>query len=104
MDHVWAGQPHSGDEYNQLAARLRSEQIGFVFAHVGPLQSDGTIPPDLAPNASALASALHARLPGIKVLAWIGQVELAGGYAPGESVNLTDSQGRFGIAHTPPRL
>jgi hypothetical protein len=104
LEHVWAGQPHSGDEYDQLATRLRSEQIGFVFAHVGPLQSDGTIPPDLAPNASALALALHARLPGIKVLAWIGQVELAGGYAPEESVNLTDSQVRFDIAHTAARF
>jgi Glycosyl hydrolases family 18 len=38
------------------------------------------------------------------VLAWIGQVELAGGYAPEESVNLTDSQVRFDIAHTAARF
>ncbi|HEX6796096.1 MAG TPA: glycosyl hydrolase family 18 protein [Ktedonobacterales bacterium] len=100
LEHTWAGQAHSADDYDALAARLSREQIGYVFAHVGPLNSDGTIPSDRAPNAAALTAALHQRLPGLKVLAWIGQVEIAGGFPPDESVNLDDSSVRVQIAHT----
>jgi hypothetical protein len=100
LEHPWAGQAHTDAEYYQLAQRLSHEQISFVFAHVGPLQSDGTIPANLAPNAAALAAALHARMPSLKVLAWIGQVELAGGYPPTESVDLDQSAVRSQIAHT----
>lgn len=100
LEHTWAGEAHSASDYDDLAARLTREQIGYVFAHVGPLNSDGTIPDNRAPNAAALAAALHQRLPGLKVLAWIGQVEIAAGFPPNQSVNLTDSQVRAQIAHT----
>jgi Glycosyl hydrolases family 18 len=100
LEHAWAGQPHSAAEYDQLAARLVHEQIGFVFAHVGPLESDGTIPGDRAPNAAALAAELHARVPGLRILAWIGQVEVSGGFPPDQSINLSDSTVRNQIAKT----
>ncbi|MFI5274805.1 MAG: hypothetical protein ACHQ4H_17375 [Ktedonobacterales bacterium] len=100
LEHAWAGEPRSAADYDALAARLSSEQIGYVFAHVGPLDSDGTIPADRAPNAAALAAALHQRLPGLKVLAWIGQVEIAGGFPANASVNLNDSAVRTAIART----
>jgi hypothetical protein len=100
LEHEWAGEPHTTAEYDALAARLRAEQIRYVYAHVGPLNSDGTIPADRAPNAGELATALHSRLPGIHVLAWIGQVERAGGLPPDESVDLGDSTVRREIAHT----
>ncbi len=100
LEHAWAGDWHSTSEYDALAARLSREQIGYVFAHVGPLNSDGTIPDERAPNAAALAAALHQRLPGLKVLAWIGQVEIAAGFPPDQSVNLTDSPVRAQIAQT----
>ena len=100
LEHDWAGQPHSSAQYEALAQRLGDEQIGYVFAHVGPLDSDGTIPDDRASNAAALVAALHARLPNVKVLAWIGQVEAAAGYPANESVNLDDSTVRLRIAQT----
>ena len=100
LEHTWAGEPHSAGDYDALAARLSHEQIGYVFAHVGPLDSDGTIPDARASNAAALAVALHQRLPGLKVLAWIGQVEISGGFPPDQSVNLTVSPVRAQIAHT----
>ncbi|MGZ3600263.1 MAG: hypothetical protein ACXWQ5_11240 [Ktedonobacterales bacterium] len=104
LEHTWAGQQHTDVEYDQLAARLEREQIGYVFAHVGPLDSDGTIPGDRAPNAAGLAAALHARLPHVRVLAWIGQVEVAGGYPADQSVNLDDSAVRLQIAQTAARI
>ena len=100
LEHTWAGESHSSAAYDQLAAQLAHEQIGYVYAHVGPLESTGTIPATLAPNAARLADALHARLPHLQVLAWIGQVEAASGLPPDQVVNLDDSQVRARIAAT----
>lgn len=104
LEHTWSGQQHTDDEYDQLAARLEHEQVGYVYAHVGPLDSDGTIPGDRASNAADLVAALHARLPHLRVLAWIGQVEVAGGYPADQSVNLDDSTVRLQIARTAARI
>ena len=100
LEHTWAGDDHSDADYDALADRLEAEQIRYVYAHVGPLESDGTIPPDRAPFAQQLATALHTRLPGIEVLAWIGQVEIAGGYPADESIDLSYSSVREQIAET----
>lgn len=100
LEHSWAGADHTAGEYAALAAQLQREQIAYVYAHVGPLDSDGTIPADRAPYAARLAAQLHARLPGVRVLAWIGQVEIAGGYPAEESVDLGDSTVRRQIAAT----
>lgn len=100
LEHTWAGDYHMESEYDALAQRLRVEQISYVFAHVGPLNSDGTIPADRALYAARLATALHDRVPGIHVLAWIGQVEIAGGYPASESVDLSNYAVRMQIVAT----
>ncbi len=100
LEHTWAGDAHSDADYDALADRLEAEQIRYVYAHVGPLDSDGTIPADRAPYAQQLATALHDRLPGIHILAWIGQVEIAGGFPADESVDLSLSSVRQQIAQT----
>ena len=104
LEHVWAGQYHTAEDYDALAAQLRREQIKYVFAHVGPLSSDGTIPENLAVWAPDLAAALHARVPGIKVLAWVGQLEAASGAPANEVVNLANASTRLTIAATSARF
>ncbi len=104
LEHTWAGDEHTAAEYDALAAQLRREQITYVFAHVGPLNSDGTIPNDRAAWAATLTEALHTRLPGVKVLAWIGQLEAASGEPADEVVNLADSTIRLSIAATATRF
>ena len=100
LEHAWSGAPQSPEAYDTLAAQLRREGIAYVYAHVGPLDSNGTIPTTLAPNAADLAAALHSRDPGVKVLAWIGQLEAASGGPPDETVNLADSSVRAAIVAT----
>lgn len=100
LEHTWAGQPQSQAAYDALAAKLQREGITYVYAHVGPLDSDGSIPASLAPNATDLAAALHERLPSVKVLAWIGQLEAASGAPMDETVNLADSAVRATIVAT----
>jgi glycosyl hydrolase family 18 (putative chitinase) len=100
LEHMWSGAPQTPEAYDMLAALLRREGIASVYAHVGPLDSHGTIPTSLAPNASNLAAALHERIPGIKVFAWIGQLEAASGGPANETVNLADSSVRAAIVGT----
>jgi hypothetical protein len=100
LEHTWVGDTHSSADFDALAAQLEHEQIHYVFAHVGPMRSDGSIPESLAPEAAILTAELHARLPQIKVLAWIGQLETASGGPDNSTVNLGKSQVRSGIVQT----
>ncbi|HEY7974190.1 MAG TPA: glycosyl hydrolase family 18 protein, partial [Ktedonobacterales bacterium] len=104
LEHTWAGDAHTAADYDALAAQLQREQITYVFAHVGPMSSDGTIPASLASWAPQLAAALHARMPGVKVLAWIGQLEAASGAPADEVVNLASASTRLTIAATAARF
>jgi hypothetical protein len=44
--HQWVGQAHSHAEYRAWRARCGGAEISVVFFHVGPLDPDGSIPPD----------------------------------------------------------
>ncbi len=104
LEHTWSGSPHTGAEYDRLAAELKARQITFVYAHVGPLDSNGTIPDDRASYAQRFAAAMRERMPDLRVLAWIGQNEAASGYAPENVVQLDDSSVRTHIALTAARF
>ncbi len=104
LEHAWSGSPHTNAEYDRLAAELKARQITFVYAHVGPLDSNGTIPDDRAPYAQRFAAAMHERMPDLRVLAWIGQNEAASGNAPEDVVQLDDSSVRTHIALTAARF
>lgn len=98
LEHTWAGDAHTLADYDQLAHQLRQEQIGYVFAHVGPLASSGAIPPDRFGYAAALVRALKQRVPGIKVLAWIGQLDRASGQPADQTVDIANPDTRQTIA------
>jgi Glycosyl hydrolases family 18 len=104
LEHTWVGDLHSSKDFDALANQLEREQIRYVYAHVGPMRSDGSIPDSLAPQAAALTEQLHARLPNVQVLAWIGQLEVASGQPENETVNIADSQVRAGIVQTAVRF
>jgi hypothetical protein len=104
LEHTWAGDAHAAAEYDALAARLEREHIGYVFAHVGPLESSGALPSDRAPAAPALLRALRQRVPGIKALAWLGQLERASGLPDDQTVDLSNPHVRQTIAATAARL
>lgn len=100
LEHTWAGDYHTPQEYAELAATLAHEQVKYVFVHVGPMESDGTIPLYRALFAGVLANALHADLPGVRVLAWIGQEEAASGLPAAQVVTLANPAERARIAAT----
>ncbi len=98
--HTWVGDPHSDDDLSQLGAELQREDIHFVFAHVGPLDNDGTIPLERYPYAQSFVQRLHAVAPGIQVLAWIGQIYEIGALPDGPQVDLSLSATRNTIVTT----
>jgi hypothetical protein len=73
------GDPHTDADHERFAARLREAQISDVFAHAGPLEADGSVPPERYPQAAAFVAAIHQRAPGVRVQAYLGQVRPAGG-------------------------
>jgi hypothetical protein len=99
LGHSWVGESHSAPQYRALADELSSARIGDVFVHVGPLDGDGTIPPDRYWNASALLASLHRLDPRVRVQAWVGQL-----VAPYGPLRLGDPATRARIEATASRL
>jgi hypothetical protein len=105
LAHTWVGDDHSDADYAALAALVQREQITYLYAHVGPLNGDGTISPGRYPYAEAFARALHADDPGVQILAWMGQINDEGSSAgsdndidislPGTQQNIADTAAIF---------
>lgn len=100
LGHTWVADEHSDAEVATLAATLTAHQIRYVFAHVGPLDADGTIPASRAPRAVEFAAALKRHAPDLVLLAWIGQVEARGNGI----LNLNDAATRSRVATTAGRF
>jgi len=96
LEHRWVGEPQSDAAYDALADELRGLGVTDVFAHVGPLDGQGAIPLQRYPNAASFVAALHARLPGVHVQAWMGQMEKR----RGGPLDLADAATRAGILRT----
>lgn len=75
--HTWVGDVRPERDYERLVERLRQAGMTDLFVHVGPLEADGSIPPGRFPEAPKLLQALEGS--GLRVQAWIGQIERRGG-------------------------
>ncbi|MFI6491893.1 hypothetical protein [Streptomyces sp. NPDC050564] len=77
LGHAWVDGRKADPDVKALAARLRSTGIRDLYVHAGPLEHDGTLPETAYPSARWMIAAVHRRLPGVRVQAWLGD-ELAG--------------------------
>ncbi|NJA55872.1 hypothetical protein [Streptomyces sp. NEAU-H3] len=74
LGHAWVdGRKDTGD-LDRLVEQLRYTGIRDLYVHAGPLEHDGTLPKKLYPRAGWLVDGLHARLPRLRVQAWLGDV------------------------------
>ncbi|EGJ74954.1 hypothetical protein STTU_2165 [Streptomyces sp. Tu6071] len=74
LGHAWVdGRKDTGD-LDRLVEQLRYTGIRDLYVHAGPLEHDGTLPEKLYPKAGWLVGGLHARLPRLRVQAWLGDV------------------------------
>jgi hypothetical protein len=47
VKHAWVGDAHTEHDYREFARLLQQNRISDVYAHVGPLNGDGTIDPGM---------------------------------------------------------
>lgn len=96
IEHQWVGEKHTEADYEKLAKQLRDNHITDAYFHVGPLNSEGKIENSKYPYAYDLITNLKRDDPGIRIQAWIGQIEKQGGGI----LDLSNSQVRQNIVAT----
>jgi hypothetical protein len=74
LGHAWIDGRRTAADLDTLAGRLRQTGIRDVFVHVGPLSDNGSLNPALRPRARWLLTALHHRLPRVRMQAWLGDL------------------------------
>ncbi|MFJ3232883.1 hypothetical protein [Streptomyces sp. NPDC086787] len=72
LGHAWVDGRKDDADVQALADRLRDTGIRDLYVHSGPLEHDGTLPESDYPKARWLIAAVHQRLPGVRVQAWLG--------------------------------
>ena len=98
--HTWVGDNHTPQEYQQLFQRLQHEQITSIYAHVGPLEHDGSIPLTRYPYAAKFATLLHQYSASFKLYAWMGQIYQIGATANDDDLDISQPAVRQLIANT----
>lgn len=71
LRYWWYRGKHSESEKIAMIERLRKHQVRFAYFHVLGAKSDGRLQYHELANAVSLTDRLHAKLPEVKVLAWV---------------------------------
>ncbi|MEU2913645.1 glycosyl hydrolase family 18 protein [Streptomyces massasporeus] len=74
LGHAWVDGRKKDADVTALARRLRDTGIRDLYVHSGPLEHDGTLPESVYPKARWFIDAVHDKLPGIRVQAFLGDV------------------------------
>ncbi|MFJ7339306.1 hypothetical protein ACIQU3_03200 [Streptomyces sp. NPDC101110] len=74
LGHAWVDGRKKDADVTALARRLRDTGIRDLYVHSGPLEHDGTLPESVHPRARWFIDAVHDRLPGVRVQAFLGDV------------------------------
>ncbi|MFG1774201.1 hypothetical protein ACGFIX_31855 [Nocardia salmonicida] len=74
LGHAWVDGRKSDADIDGLAKLLAGTGVRDLYVHTGPLEHDGSLRDDLAPRARWFVDAVHARLPGIRVQSWLGDI------------------------------
>ncbi|WP_326652344.1 MULTISPECIES: hypothetical protein [unclassified Streptomyces] len=72
LGHAWVDGRKKDADLDAFARRIRGAGIRDLYVHAGPLEHDGTLPADRYARARWLIDAVHRKLPGIRVQAWLG--------------------------------
>jgi hypothetical protein len=74
LGHAWVDGRKKDADVTALAGRLRGTGIRDLYVHSGPLEHDGTLPKPAYPRARWFIDAVHERIPGVRVQAFLGDV------------------------------
>ncbi|MFF4112580.1 glycosyl hydrolase family 18 protein [Streptomyces sp. NPDC001714] len=72
LGHAWVDGRRTDADVTALAARLADTGMRDLYVHAGPLEHNGTLPKSAYPKARWLITAVHRKLPGVRVQAWLG--------------------------------
>ncbi|MFJ9949052.1 glycoside hydrolase family 18 protein [Kitasatospora sp. NPDC091207] len=72
LGHAWVDGRKGDADVADLARRLAGTGVRDLYVHTGPLEHDGSLPPDVHPRARWFTEAAHRALPGIRVQSWLG--------------------------------
>lgn len=72
LGHAWVDGRKKDADLTAFAERIKGTGIRDLYVHAGPLEHDGTLPPDRYPRAKWLIDGVHRTMPGIRVQAWLG--------------------------------
>jgi hypothetical protein len=92
LSHLWVDGRKGPADVAALAVEVRQTGIADLFVHVGPFATDGSLDPALRPRSRWLVGAVHAALPGVRLLAWVGDT-----VPPTGSLDLQDARTRSRI-------
>jgi hypothetical protein len=74
IGHSWVAAPPAPAALAGLCNIMHVHGLREIYAHVGPLDGAGRIAEERAPDAGRFVNRFHAVCPGVRVLAWIGQL------------------------------
>ncbi|MFC8147057.1 hypothetical protein ACFUKV_35775 [Streptomyces paradoxus] len=74
LGHAWVDGRKKDADVTALARRLQGTGIRDLYVHSGPLEHDGTLPKSVYPRARWFIDAVHEKLPGLRVQAFLGDV------------------------------
>ncbi|MER5833735.1 hypothetical protein ABT116_23455 [Streptomyces sp. NPDC002130] len=74
LGHAWVDGRKKDADVTALARRLQGTGIRDLYVHSGPLEHDGTLPESVYPRARWFIDAVHEKLPGVRVQAFLGDV------------------------------
>jgi hypothetical protein len=74
LGHAWVDGRKKGADVDALARRLKDTGIRDLYVHSGPLEHDGTLPKSVHPKARWFIDAVHDKIPGVRVQAFLGDV------------------------------
>ncbi|MGK5694729.1 hypothetical protein ACSNOJ_17815 [Streptomyces sp. URMC 128] len=74
LGHAWVDGRKKDADVTALARRLQGTGIRDLYVHSGPLEHDGTLPRSVYPKARWFIDAVHEKIPGVRVQAFLGDV------------------------------
>jgi len=96
IEHSWVSEARSFQEIEQFVTFLSSKGMKNIFMHVGPLDSDGTIPDYRYAEAQNFLDIAHRITKRMNFQAWVGQIR--------SKIDLDDPMIRKNIAVTSRKL
>ncbi len=91
IGHEWVGEQKSDVDIQELVTTLKDHQIDTVFVHVGPINSSGSVDPEIYKYSLDFVETAKSFGEDIEYQAWLGQIR--------RKLDLSDEEVRHNISN-----